>query len=274
VLSTEVERDAFEAVGGWARDALRMATEASSAREATRKGEPFDLVTEMDGRIERYLRDQVRSRFPDHEFLGEEQGGTQSPHPWRWIVDPIDGTLNYSAGAPGSTCSIALAKDGELIVGAIADYSAGLVYRSIGGSGTILVRDGATESVARPSSSPGGAARLFLEFGWEDLDEVTVGVIGELAELRLRVIRMIGGAAAAILSVALHGGCMFGLGLRTWDIAAGIVIAREAGREVRTWEQGPVVHVVVGTAADVAELAPIIERYGARRVPRPVTDAR
>lgn len=274
VVGDGVEREAFEAVRGWSLDALRMATDASSAREATRKGEPFDFVTTTDLRIERYLRDQVRTRFPDHEFLGEEERGRDGSHHWQWIVDPIDGTLNYSTGLPGAACSIALLKDGEPILGAIADYSAGLVYRSIAGSGTILAGDGETESAARPSTSQAGAARIFLEFGWEDLDQVTVGVIGDLADLRLRVIRMIGGAAAALLNVALNGGCMFGLALQTWDIAAGIVIAREAGRHVRTWEDGPVVHVVVGSTGDVAELAPIIARYGARRVPPLATDAR
>ena len=59
---------------------------------------------------------------------------------------------------------------------------------------------------------------------------------------------------------------MFGLGLRIWDVAAGIVIAREAGREVRFWDLGSTVHVIVGTADDIADFAPIIERFGESRV--------
>jgi myo-inositol-1(or 4)-monophosphatase len=274
VVGARVEREAFEAARGWALDALRMATDASSVREATRKGEPFDVVTATDGRIERYLRDQVRTRFPDHGFLGEEEGGGNDSHPWQWVVDPIDGTLNYSTALPGSACSIALLTDGEPVVGAIADYSAGRTYRAIVGSGTVLVGGIADEDIARPTSSRAGAARIFLEFGWEDLDPVTVGVIFELAALRTRVIRMIGGAAAALVNVALYGGCMFGLGLRIWDVAAGIVIAREAGREVRRWEDGSRIHLLVGTTDDIEELAPIIERFGASRVPPHASDAR
>jgi myo-inositol-1(or 4)-monophosphatase len=274
VVGARVERDAFEAARGWALDALRLATDESSVREATRKGELFDVVTTTDGRIERYLRDQVRTRFPDHGFLGEEEGGGNGSHPWQWVVDPIDGTLNYSTALPGSACSIALLSDGQPVVGAIADYSAGRTYRAIAGSGTVLVGGTADEDVARPTSSRAGGARIFLEFGWEDLDPVTVGVIEELAALRTRVIRMIGGAAAALVNVALYGGCMFGLGLRIWDVAAGIVIAQEAGRQIRRWDEGSLVHLIVGSAQDIEELAPVIERFRASRVPPHEPDAR
>jgi fructose-1,6-bisphosphatase/inositol monophosphatase family enzyme len=59
---------------------------------------------------------------------------------------------------------------------------------------------------------------------------------------------------------------MLGIGLRIWDVAAGIVIAREAGREVRLWEEGTRVHLVVGSERDLTDLAPIVERFGSSRV--------
>src|SRR6185295_5171071 len=80
--------------------------------------------------------------------------------------------------------------------------------------------------------------------------------IEELAGSRPRAIRMVGGAAYALLNIALHGGSFLGIGLRIWDVAAGIVIAREAGRKVRLWNFGTLVHLVVGTADDLDELAP------------------
>ena len=266
----EPERLAFDAARDLAVEAVRLATDATASREAVRKGDPFDLVTETDGRIERYLRDQVSARFPGHSFIGEEEGGADEPGAWQWIVDPIDGTLNYASGLPGAACSIGCRRDGELVVGAIGDYSAGLTYRALAGSGKVLAGDLSREWACTPTTSRAGAARIFLEFGWEDLDPVMLGVIEALSSLRLRVIRMIGGAACALLHVALYGGCMFGLGLRIWDVAAGLVLAREAGRSVRLWDLGSTVHVIVGTAEDIRELAPVIERFGARRVPPPV----
>jgi len=257
---------AFEAVLAWATSAMQMATDPATGSEGARKGDPFDIVTPADGLIERFLRNEVRVRFPGHGFLGEEEGGSGGADGWQWIVDPIDGTLNYSTGLAGATCSIACLRDGDLVVGAVADLAAGVVYRARAGTGTVLASSIGEESACEPTTSPAGAARVFLEFGWEDLDPVMVGTIGELARTRPRVIRMVGGAAYALLNVALHGGCMLGIGLRIWDVAAGIVIAREAGREVRLWEEGTRVHLVVGSERDLTDLAPIVERFGSSRV--------
>jgi myo-inositol-1(or 4)-monophosphatase len=187
-------------------------------------------------------------------------------HGWQWIVDPIDGTLNYSTGLAGATCSIALRRDDELVLGAVADLTTRSVYRALAGSGQIIVSTADADAICQPSTSTAGAARVFLEFGWEDLDPVMVGTIGSLAGTRPRVIRMVGGAAYALLHIALHGGSFLGIGLRIWDIAAGVVIAREAGRHVRLWNSGTLSHVVVGDADDVGELAPLVEQFGDKRV--------
>ena len=138
------------------------------------------------------------------------------------------------------------------------------------GSGQIIATTSEGDTVCRATTSRAGAARTFLEFGWEDLDQVMVGTIEVLAGTRPRVIRMVGGAGYALLNIALHGGCFLGIGLRIWDIAAGIVIAREAGRHVRLWDDGTLTHVVVGEADDVGELATLVEQFGSMRV-APVT---
>jgi len=260
------EHDAFDAVRGWADAVVTLATDPATGTHGARKGDVFDFVTPADGLIERYLRTQVQARFPNHSFLGEEEGGANGAHGWQWIVDPIDGTLNYSTGLAGATCSIALRKDDQLVLGAIADLTTRSVYRALADSGQIHATTAAEERICQPTTSPAGSARIFLEFGWEDLDPVMVGTIEELAGSRPRAIRMVGGAAYALLNVALHGGCFLGIGLRIWDVAAGIVIAREAGRGVRLWSTGTEVHLVVGDADDLGELAPLVEHYGSRRV--------
>ena len=264
--ASATERQAFDAVLDWATAAVRLATDPATGTEASRKGDVFDVVTPADGAIERYLRSQAKARFPEHAFVGEEEGGANGAHGWQWIVDPIDGTLNYSTGLAGATCSIALQNDDQLVLGAIADLTTRAVYRSLAGSGEVhaTTRDG--DLLCQPSTSRAGAARIFLEFGWEDLDPVMVGTIQHLAGSRPRVIRMVGGAAYALLHVALHGGSFLGIDLRLWDVAAGIVIAREAGRHVRIWNSGAKVHLVVGDADDIEELAPLVEQFGSRRV--------
>ena len=244
---------------------MRLANDPATESTGAQKGELFDIITPADGLIERHLRREASQRFPDHAFLGEEDGATGEPLAWQWIVDPIDGTLNYSTGLAGATCSIACRRGDELFIGAIADYSSGIAYRAMAGSGAVLRNGPAGESIQKPTTSPAGAARIFLEFGWEDLDPVMTGTIEELAAGRPRVIRMVGGAAYALLNVALFGGVMLGIGLRIWDVAAGVVIAREAGRAVRLWESGTRVHLIVGAEEDLLELAPIVEQFSARR---------
>jgi myo-inositol-1(or 4)-monophosphatase len=260
------ELDALDAVRGWATAAIELATNPATGSDGTRKGDVFDFVTPADGLIERHLRAEVAARFPDHSFLGEEEGGSNAARGWQWIVDPIDGTMNYSTGLAGATCSIALRRDDDLVLGAIADLTTRSAYRALAGSRRILLDTPDGETVCEPTTSPAGDARIFLEFGWEDLDPVMVGTIEEIGAARPRAIRMVGGAAYALLNIALHGGSFLGIGLRIWDVAAGIVIAREAGRKVRLWNFGTLVHLVVGTADDLDELAPLVEHYGSRRV--------
>lgn len=263
---TVTESEAFDAARVWAIEAMRIATEmAAGGVAATEKVARFDLVTPADEAIERYLRQQVLEAFPDHGFLGEEEGDSTGSSAWQWVVDPIDGTLNYATGLAGAACSIALLRDGQPILGAIADFSAGLTYRALAGSGTILCDDGTVEVERRHSPSPAGSARIFIEWGWEGLDPVMVGTIEALGLGRSRVLRIVGGAAYALLNVSLWGGCFLGIGLRMWDVAAGIVLAREAGLDVRLWTEGAHLHLIAGSADDVRELAPIVEKFGSSR---------
>lgn len=263
---TAIETTAFDAAHTWAVEAMRIAVElAAGGIVAAQKGSRFDMVTPADVAIESYLRREVRENFPDHGFLGEEEGAATGSKTWQWVVDPIDGTLNYSTGLAGAACSIALLHDGQPIIGAISDFSSGLTYRALAGSGTILCDDGKGEVECQPSPSPVGSARIFIEWGWEGLDPVMVGTIEALGRRQSRVLRIIGGAAYGLLNVALWGGCFLGIGLRIWDVAAGIVLAREAGLDVRLWEEGTSIHVIAGSADDLRELAPIVETFGASR---------
>lgn len=264
---TATESEAFDAARTWAAEAMRIAVElAKGGVVASEKGSRFDMLTPADEAIERYLRQQVREAFPDHGFLGEEEGASPGAHTWTWVVDPIDGTLNYATGLPGAACSIALLRDGQPVVGAISDFSAGLTYRARAGTRTILCDDGHAEVERPPSPSSVGSARIFVEWGWEGVNAEMLETLAALGDGPSRVLRIAGGAAYALLHIALSGGCFLGVGLRMWDVAAGVVLAREAGLDVRFWDDGATIHLIAGSADDVRELAPIVEKFRTRRV--------
>jgi myo-inositol-1(or 4)-monophosphatase len=264
---TATESEAFGAAHAWAVEAMRIAVEmAIGGVVAKEKGSRFDMLTPADEAIERYLRQQVGKTFPEHGFVGEEEGASVGKTPWQWVVDPIDGTLNYATGLPGAACSIALLRDGQPVIGAISDFSTGFTYRARAGTQTILCDDGQAEVQRRPSPSAVGSARIFVEWGWEGVDAAMLETLAALGSGPSRVLRIVGGAAFGLLHISLSGGCFLGIGLRMWDVAAGVVLAREAGRDVRLWDDGATIHLIAGSADDVRELAPIVEKFRSSRV--------
>src|SRR2546422_10427204 len=94
-----------------------------SLRHIAYKSGPTNLVTEMDGQAEALIVEAIRRRFPDHAVLAEESGASGGATPYRWIVDPLDGTTNYAHGVPLFAVSIALEVEGRLELGVVVDPS-------------------------------------------------------------------------------------------------------------------------------------------------------
>jgi len=253
------ERAAFEALAGWGQGALRLAREVGQQRTVPfeTKRDQFDLTTPADHSIERFLVAAITGRFPGHAILGEEGGAIAGREPWQWVIDPVDGTFNFATGLPGSACSIAVLLEGEVRVGALADLASGAVVRARRGGGVVSDAPGwVLDPTARNGS---GRARLFLEFGGEGFDAQMLGALGQLATIRPIVPRLVGSAAIALLATAFKGGTFVGVGLRLWDVAAGVLIAEEAGLVARWWFGEPsIVHVLVGERADVDAFAPVV----------------
>jgi myo-inositol-1(or 4)-monophosphatase len=98
------------------------------------KGE-INLVTEVDRESEAYIIGRIRSSFPDHGILSEESSEIISPSPYRWIVDPLDGTTNYAHNYPCFCVSIAVEKDGEQLAGAVFDPLLSELFTATAGGG-------------------------------------------------------------------------------------------------------------------------------------------
>ena len=191
-----------------------------------------DYVTEMDVKSERLIRETLLTAFPEDEFFGEESGGS-GRETGRWIVDPIDGTTNYIRGIAFYTISIAYEVDGEPVLGCVYCPELDEMYLGVKGEGATLngrpihVRpvEKMTDAVFGMSFAhrhPRYARRMM---------EVLPGIVTQVNDLR----RM--GSAAYDLCCVASGKYdgYFELGLYIYDIAAGMVIVREAGGLAEDW---------------------------------------
>lgn len=226
--------------------AIRAARESGRLQQAHVGGEldietkssDTDLVTHVDKLCEETIREIVGDAFPDHAILGEEQGygGEDSSASHQWIVDPIDGTLNFAHGFPFYCTSIGLAIDGKPSVGVVYDATRDELFTAVTGHGAYLngrpirVTD---ETVLKQSMLVTGFAYV------EERMKPNVEVFGRMLP-KVRSIRR-PGAAALDLSYLAAGRVdgFWELGLQPWDVAAGHVIVREAGGTLTGGDGGP-----------------------------------
>ncbi|HXP19836.1 MAG TPA: inositol monophosphatase family protein [Streptosporangiaceae bacterium] len=206
------------------------------------KTSPTDVVTEMDNAAERLIRDAIAAERPADAILGEEGGQTGADTLVRWIVDPLDGTVNYLYGLPDWAVSIAAEVAGQVVAGAVCVprrdslFGAALgggAWRSAltgpGAPGLPAVRD----RLACNCGVPLGRALIATGFGYSPDRRRVQGRVLSAVLPRVRDIRRNGACAVDLCSLA--AGQVDGYyerGVEYWDIAAGSLIAREAGAVV------------------------------------------
>lgn len=205
--------------------------------KAREKG-PSDLVTEADFAAQETIRTILMGAFPKHGFLGEEDNLRieSTDDGLTWIVDPLDGTLNYVHGVPNYSVSIALARHGQVLVGTVFDPVNGECFSAARGcgawlNGRRLAASGVTElSKALVAVSFPAAVRRD-DRSMADFIEVTTAAQGTR--------RM--GSSAINLSYVAAGRFdgYWSTATKTWDIAAGVLLITEAGGMVTAYDGGP-----------------------------------
>ncbi|GAA2872113.1 inositol monophosphatase family protein [Streptosporangium fragile] len=192
------------------------------------KSSPTDVVTALDRACEELIRSRIKAVRPDDAILGEE-GGEAGEGRVRWIVDPIDGTVNFLYGLPEWAVSIAVEVDGEVVAGAVNVVPRGEVFTAVKGGGAWL----AGERLRCNTGVPLERALVATGFGYESgRRRVQAEILGHVLP-RVRDIRRGGAASSDLCSVA--AGRVDGYyerGLNPWDYAAGGLIAAEAGARV------------------------------------------
>ena len=207
------------------------------------KSSPTDVVTEMDRRSEALITEWIRAVRPGDTVLGEEGGQTLGGHLHsdaaedrarvRWVVDPLDGTVNYLYGLPDWAVSIAAEVDGTILAGVVEVPRFGETFTAVAGQGAWLHRDGnfAAASPLRCNSGVAlGQALVGTGFGYDSGRRQVQGEVVAALLPHVRDIRRGGSAAVDLCSVAAGRiDAFFERGLNYWDYAAGGLIAREAG---------------------------------------------
>ena len=194
------------------------------------KSTVHDVVTKVDKLSESMLIERIGKYFPEYSVLGEESGEHDAHSDYLWVVDPLDGTNNYSQGLPVYSVSIGLQYRGETLLGVVYAPYLDELYTAIRGKGAFL------NGVRIHVSDKTELDRSMLGTGFPyDKGIHPVNNIDNLSRIlpHLRGIRRMGSAAYDLCGVA--AGFLDGyweLGLKLWDVCAGVLIVQEAGGHV------------------------------------------
>ncbi|MEZ4606388.1 MAG: inositol monophosphatase family protein [Deinococcales bacterium] len=193
------------------------------------KSSDSDLVTQADKESEAKIREIILSKYPDHTVLGEEQGQSLGESRYRWIVDPLDGTLNYAHGFPFYCVSIALEIEGQVVVGVVLDSVHHELFSAMHGQGAFCNGRPIKTTNQRQLSQ----SMLATGFSYHQPTLLENVDLFKKVHLQCRAVRRPGAAALDLCYVAcgrLDG--FWELKLNAWDVAAGILIVQEAGGSV------------------------------------------
>ena len=230
--------------------------------EVSTKSTGTDLVTEMDRAAEALITEDLLRARPEDGILGEEGADHAGTSGVRWVVDPLDGTTNYVYGFPGFNVSIGAEVDGQAAVGAVFDVVRQELFSAARGLGA--TRDG--EPIRVSAATDLRLALVGTGFAYvPERRRLQAQVLVEVLP-RVRDIRRQGAAALDLCSVACGRlDAYYERGLAPWDLAAGGLIAREAGAEVTDFDGGaPRAGAVVAAGPGIAEaLRDLLARAGA-----------
>lgn len=251
LMSTDENARLLHNAIDWAMEAGKLQLEKFRSRHLNMETKTtlHDVVTEVDKACEKLLIDKISATYPSHSILGEETGAHQQSSEWQWVIDPLDGTNNYSQGLPIFCVSIGVQRAGETQVGVVyVPYLDELFVAQRGGGASW---NGKAIHVSRKT----------------DLDQCVVGTgfpydkginpdnnLNNLTSIlpHVRGLRRMGAAAYDLCCVAC--GLLDGyweLDLKPWDACAGTLIVEEAGGTVTPFRTDRNISIVAGNATVV-----------------------
>jgi myo-inositol-1(or 4)-monophosphatase len=214
-----------------ARQAGELLVDRPASWDLTVKSTAIDIATQMDIASEKLIVESILSARPDDGIIGEEGASRESKSGVTWIIDPVDGTVNYFYGLPGWAISIAAKDENGTLVGVVHSPTVNATWHASKGGGAFL------NDVKIACNDPVELNRALISTGFAYDVQVRTEQLKIVNALlpQIRDLRRIGSAAADICHVAtgmVDG--YFETGLFEWDLAAAELIAREAGATVST----------------------------------------
>lgn len=186
-----------------------------------------DVVTAADKAAERLILDSIHAKYPTHSILSEESGADNHDSPYRWIIDPLDGTTNFSAGLPLFSVSIGLEYRGEMLLGVVYAPYLREMFHAVKGCGAYL-----NDTPIHPSSTDRLSHAVVATGFPVDKDTSPDCNLDNVARVLplVRGMRRLGSAAIDLCYVAAgYLDAYWELNLHPWDVAAGSIIIAEAG---------------------------------------------
>lgn len=260
----------FEVVMKLVDEAGKIVAERNDSRQTyVTKSGATDLVTETDQEVEKLLMNGISAQFPNHKFIGEEETSTGKKNVFTndptWIIDPVDGTMNFVHSFPHSSISIALYVDKVGEIGIIYNPILNQKFTARRGKGAFY--NG--KRIAVSGQTEINKALVISEFG-TSRDPFKLKIVNEnfstLSGL-VHGLRVLGSAALNISMVAMGAADVcYEMGIHVWDIAAAIILVKEAGGVVIDPAGGEVDimsrRVLCASSMDVAsDIAHVLKQY-------------
>lgn len=222
----EQVREIANSAAAWVREERPPGRVGVSATKTS----PTDVVTALDEGCEERIREAILQWRPNDGFIGEEGKNVEGTSGLVWVVDPIDGTVNFMYGIGGYAISIAAQYRGETVLGYVVNIASGEEFGAVMGAGAWRWSGAHKESLVGPPDAP--ISHMLVATGFNYTPELRVKQGNAVAALlpHIRDIRRLGSAALDLVAVAEGKlDAYVEQGLKPWDLAAGSLIAREAG---------------------------------------------
>ena len=204
--------------------------------EVHHKSNVTDMVTRADLESEELIVQSIREQYPDHDIIAEESAVLQQGSPFRWVIDPLDGTTNYVHGLPLFGVSIGLQYNENSVVGAVYNPAMDEMYTASAGAGAFL--NGESIHVSNTDRLINAILVTGFPYEHDDLWHLSFDLLHDLHD-RVQGMRRLGAAALDLCLIArgvLDG--FYEFRLCPWDVCAGEIILREAGGMISDWDGG------------------------------------